>query len=330
MSQKFTNEETKLFLERITPNKDCLYIFQPMGLADMLCAGGLSYAAQEKFGKSSTVLIVHENAKNFGIAYENVSKISYIAPQILDAIKKYLEDNDIHHTDNFIYGYFDTNKLTNFTVAEGLNMVDYYKQKVFDIPPDTPCRPPIITPFSAEEIDYWNNNYVLDKERAIILSPYANFKSAEEINFWHNMARKLTEKNYIVYTYLEHSSQKPFPNTAPIWANVSELSYIANNVKCVISSDLGVAFLLAMNTATNILLINRFPAWFWDVVQIFPSSNSRTLYEVSDFIKPIIEICKKDDIIPQIEFSHPKINSADIFYSYESMLSGILDAVEKI
>ena len=329
MSQEFTNEEAKLFLERITPNKDCLYIFQPMGLADMLCAGGLSYAAQEKLGKSSTVLIVHENAKNLGIAYENVSRISYVAPQILDAIKKYLDDNDIHETDNLRYGYLDTTKSTIFT-TEGLNLLDYYRKKVFDIPLDTPCHSPIITPFSAEEIDYWNNNYVLDKERTITLSAYASFRDSEEIKFWHNMAKKLTEKNYVVYTYLEHPAQKPFPNTTPIWANVSELSYIASKVKCVIGSNLGVAFLLAMNTATNILLINRFPAWFWDVVQIFPSSNSRTFYEVSDFIKPIIKLDNENYLISQVEFSHPKINSADIFYSYDDMLTGILDAVEKI
>ena len=66
------------------------------------------------------------------------------------------------------------------------------------------------------------------------------------------------------------------------------------------------------------------------MVQIFPSSNSRTFYEVSDFIKPIIKLDNENYLISQVEFSHPKINSADIFYSYDDMLTGILDAVEKI
>ena len=77
-------------LEQLTSNKNYLYIFQPFGLADILCSGGLSYAAQAKKNKSSTVLILNENVKNFGIAYENVANISYISPKILLPIKNIL------------------------------------------------------------------------------------------------------------------------------------------------------------------------------------------------------------------------------------------------
>lgn len=330
MPQEFTNEEAKLFLERITPNKDYLYIFQPMGLAAILCAGGLSYAAQEKRSKKSTVLIVHESKADFGLKYKNVEKISYIAPQILNAIKKYLDDNEIHETDNFIYGYFDANDTKIFTVAEGLNWLDYYKKKIFDIPMDTPFHPPIITPLSEEEIDYWNHQYILDKERTIILSASQNLKSAEELDFWNKLIKKLSEKNYIVYTYLEYSTQKPFQNTSPLFANISELSYISNNAKSFISSNIGISFFLAMTTDTNIFFLNEFPAWVLNINQMFPRSKSHIFYMAYNQMKAIIEACAKDCVISQIKFSHPKINSEDIFYSYEDILENILETVEKI
>ena len=328
MSQEFTNEEAKLFLERITPNKDCLYIFQPQGLADILCAGGFSYAAQAKKNKSSTVLIVHELAKSFGIAYENVSKISYIAPQILNAVKKYLDDNDIHETDNFIYGYLDTKVKKNFTVAKGLNLIDYYRKKVFDIPMDTPLIQPIIKPLSDDEINYFNKHYILDKERTIIIAAYVSPKNLAEIKFWNDTVHKLQEKNYIVYTYIEDLSDKPISDTEPLFANCNELCYIADKVKCFIGSHMGILFFLAQNTAAKILAVNKFPAWFWDTSKMFPNSNSRILYLANEFINPIIEATKKDKAIIQLEISHPKINAEDMVYSYDAMLDRIFSEME--
>ena len=330
MPQEITTEEAKLFLERITPNKNYLYIFQPSGLADILCVGGLSYAVQRQKNKSATVLIVNEGAKNFGINYKNVAKISYIEPQILNAIRKYLDDNDIHETDNLIYGYFDTYKPENFTVSEGLNLLDYYRKKVFHLPESTPCRPPIITPLSADEISYWNKQYTFDKERTIILSIYFNSKNSAEIKFWGDVIQRLQEKNYIVYQYAENFFDPSIPNVKKILANFSELSYMAKNVKCFIGSRIGVSIFLAMATPANVIFLNQFPAWFWNIHEIFPNSNGRTLYIVRDFFKSLIYSTYEDGAIVDMEVSHPKINQEDMFYLYEEMLESVWDYVEKL
>ena len=228
----------------------------------------------------------------------------------------------------FIYGYLDTKAKNHFTVAEGLNLIDYYRKKVFDIPMDTPLIQPIIKPLSDDEIDYFNKHYILDKERTIIIAAYVSPKNLAEIKFWNDTVHKLQEKNYIVYTYVEVFSDKPLPDTEPLFVNCNELCYVADKVKCFIGSHMGILFFLAQNTVAKILAINKFPAWFWDTKQMFPNSNSRILYLTNEFVSPIIEAAKKDKAIIQLEISHPKINAEDMVYSYDAMSERIFSEME--
>ena len=329
MQKNFSEEEAKNLLEQITPNKDCLYIIQPFGLADILCSGGLSYAAQARKNKSATVLILNETAKNFGIAYENVALVSYKSPQILLAITNYLEKNEIYEGDNFIYGYLNPTKPENFTVAEGLNFIDYYRKKVLDIPLDTPLHLPIVKPLSDNEIESLNRRYTFDKNRTIILSITIDPKNETAFKFWENIVNRLKEKNYIVYSCIEKFSDQFIANTRPILASLSEISYIAENVKCFIGANAGLFAFLAMTSTAKIVFVNQFPAWIWDTAKIFPNSRCKTFYIAHDLLKNFIAHWKKEGFTMQVKLSHPKI-SDKIFYSYDDVFENILNAVEKI
>ena len=326
------DEDIKIFLEKITPNKDYLYLIQPFGFADILCMGGLSYAAQEKKNKSASVLIIPDKAKNWNISYENVADILYISQPKLLAIKKYLEENDVKEGENYIYGHFDPKEPKNYTIDEGLNLVDYYRKKVFDIPIDTPCRPPVITPLSKDEITNWNNRYTLDADRTVIIS--ANIDPKDKVKFkfkfYEELIDNLNKKNYIVYSCIENFSNFIMPGTRPILANINEISYIARNVKCFIGENVGLLTLLDMTSEAHIFFINIFPGWCLDVSRIFSNPHSRTLYFIYDLIKHFDSELNADGLNFQWEFSHPKINSDEIFYSYEDVLENILSGIEKI
>lgn len=329
--ERFSDEEIKKFLKKITPNKDYLYILQPFGLPDILCAGGFSYAVQAKKNKSATVLILNESAKNFGISYENVANILYLPPQILFHIQKYLKENDIYERDNFIYGYLNPKDSKKFTVAENLNFVNYYRKKVFDIPIDTPCRPPIVTPLDEDEINKWNQRYTFDKERTIILSANIDPKNEVPFKFWENLVNVLKKKNYIVYSYIESYSNMSIPNTRPILASLSELAYIAGNVKCFIGANIGLFSFLSMTTDANIFFINNFSAWFFDTSKIFSNAHSRTFYSTYEMEKAIKNLWKHEKVITHVEsLSHPKIDPDEVFYSYDDVLEKVLNAVEKL
>ena len=328
--ENLSEEEEKQYLEQIAPNKNYLYILQPFGLADILCAGGFSYAAQAKKNKRATVLILNEYYKNFGIAYENVANVVYMPAQLLLSAAKYLEKKELYEVDNFIYGYLNPLKSKNFTVADGLNFIDYYRQKVFDIPIDTPLHPPIIAPPAENVKESWNMRYTFDKERTIILAASINPKNEVKIKFWENIVNRLKEKNYIVYSLIENFSDMSVANTRPILANSGELSYIANNVKCFIGSNVGLLAFLAMTSQANILFVSQFPAWIWDIAKIFPNSHCRTFYVAYKFLKPIHEYYEKEGVTIQFEVSHPKINAEKIFNTYEDATEDILSAVEKI
>ena len=63
---------------------------------------------------------------------------------------------------------------------------------------------------------------------------------------------------------------------------------------------------------------------------MYPGCNNRTFYNTLYFIQPIANYLKHEKVNANITFSHPKINTKDIFYSYEDIRNAILIDVEKI
>ena len=194
---------------------------------------------------------------------------------------------------------------------------------------DTPYEKPIVEEISEENIAALHKNYILDKDRTIILIPYTHSTKPLDMRFWMFLAMVLSEKKYHVYTNVDGFSESPIPGTNPISTNFRELYYISDKIKGVVGSRNGIFDVLAITDAKTVTVM-PFPAWYYDVNIFYPECRNYTLYNAIDYSASFLETAHKDKVHAEIKLSHEHINSEDICYSYEELLNRILNEVEKI
>jgi len=319
-------EEMENFLAEITQNKDWLYLLAPFSIGDFLIAGGLSYAAQVKKNKSATVLIAQDRMKNLGITFENVVGTIYLPIDLIKAVGTFITATENYERDNFFYGNYKIGDERAYD--DSINAVDRFKRYVFDLPLSTPLMPPIVEPLTDENISNLREKYFLDKNRTVILLPYAKTFETLDINFWATLAKIFADKNYIVYTNVA-GDEKPVEGTEPLNVNFAELNFIADKVKCFIGLRSGIFDFLAMTDA-KIFCLLKFAMWDWDIKFLYGHDNGRTFYDAVKYKKPLEDYLKAKGLPPKIELSHPHIDSRDIYFSYDDILDALLNEVEKI
>lgn len=319
-------EEMENFLAEITQNNDWLYLLAPFSIGDFLIAGGLSYAAQAKKNKSATVLIAQDRMKNLGITFENVVGTIYLPIDLINAVGTFITATENYERDNFFYGNYKIGDERAYD--DSINAVDRFKRYVFDLPLSTPLMPPIVEPLTDEKIYNLHEKYFLNRERTIILLPYAKTFETLDINFWIRLVKIFADKNYIVYTNVAEDEQ-PVAGTEPLNVNFAELNFIADKVKCFIGLRSGVFDFLGMTDA-KIFCLLKFAMWDWDIKFLYGHDNGRTFYDAVQYKKPLEDYLKAKGLPPKIELSHPHIDSRDIYFSYDDILNAVIDEVEKI
>ena len=326
-------EQTEDFIKQISANKDYLYLFCSKGIGDYLITAGLSHAVEEKLGKKATVLIVQEKIKRLGVIFPNIAEIIAYPFDFMGSTSMWFHETENYVMDNFIYANFhykDKNPIWN----EKLNIIDRFKENVLEIPLDTPFWSPIVINAKAEEIAALNEKYILDKNKTVVLAPYAvtykNLTQKTSESFWKDIAARLKAKGYIVYTNVNGLEEKPVEGTEPITTTFSELYYISDKVKCFIGIRSGIFDFLAMTDAKIFNLI-PFGNWFWDIALIYPESNSVTYHYTEEFKQIAFDkYFKKFGVTCEAQFHHKFINSRYISDSLDYISDSILDSVNKL
>ena len=357
MALELTNEEIKLYIERITGNKDFLYIIQPYGMASVIMSGGLSHAVQSRKNKSSTVLLLSDSLKNIGLTWENVTSIKYFPVDMMNLFNKYFFETQDWEGENFIYGNFhkeikkpvadkipDTDTAISSAVSvtsdvekvddekkfefKKLNIIDQFKEKVFDLPQDTEFFYPIFEEISDDKISALHEKYILDKNKTVVICPYFDYSPITAVKFWTDFAKNLTAEGYTVYTNIREFYQKPIEGTLPLNVTFAELHYIADKVKCFAGIRNGVFDFLAFTDA-KILSLENFPLWQQNLKILYPKCNVRTLYDTAEILLPLRKLMTKSNSGAKFELHHEKINDEDIFYTQKSILNALSDSVQK-
>ena len=344
MALNLTNEEIKLFIERITGNKDFLYIIQPYGLASVIISGGLSHAVQARKNKSAAVMLISDSLKNIGLTWENVTSIKYFPVDIMEFINNYFLETGEYEGENFIYGNFhkelektdDADKNIDSDTAvssadskfDEISLLDQFKQKVFDLPLDTEFVYPTFEKISEENISALNEKYILDKNKTVVICPYFDYSPLAAVEFWNNFVKKLTAEGYVVYTNIQEIYQKPLEGTLPLNVTFAELNYLADKVKCFAGIRSGIFDFLAMTDA-KIFSVETFPIWQQSLKNLYPKCNARTFYDSRHIIKPLLKTLAKSNIGAKFTLHHEKINDEDIFYTQKSILNALTSAVQK-
>lgn len=323
-----TKEIIENFFKKIEKDKDRLYFICTKGIGDFIITGGFSQAVQQRKNKKSTVLVIKKQKRDSGIFFPNFSDSIAFDEGILDAFEEYFARTKKYEGDNYIYANFHQ-KNGKPIWDENFTILDRLKINALNLPLDTPFVYPMVEEIPEEKVAALYEKYVLDPKRTIILLPHCiTFQKALSKEFWVKMARRLKEKNYIVYTNVA-GKEKPIEGTEPFKVNFSELYHLTDKVKCFIGINSGIFIFLAMTDA-RMINVNPFPQWFWDISVMFPDCLNHTFYDTTTALETLKESLDKYEITAKIHYSHEIIPQEDIFYSTDDILESILKEVEQM
>lgn len=111
--------------------------------------------------------------------------------------------------------------------------------------------------FYLPKINQMSNNellesYTLDRDKTIILSPYANTMAEMPLKYWENIAKRLIEQGYVVYTNVAEN-QKPVLGTEGIEIPYENVIWCVEQCKAFIGIRSGLCDIIS--TADCKLLI---------------------------------------------------------------------------
>jgi len=319
-------DDAKKLLKKLVVNKNWLYLVSPFSIGDYLLNAGFSLALQERKHKNATVMIVTERMKNLQLEWKNIVKTIYLSDSQMNLLKDFVVRNSYYEDDNFFYGHFRV-KNGRFVWNKELGFVDRYRQDIFSFNPPVALQKPVVKVVPEKNIRALEEKYILDKDKTIILIPYATSSKGLDEIFWKELVRQLKEKNYIVYTNVNGISETPVEGSEPITTSFSELHYVADRVKCFVGFRCGLFDFLAMTTQARLLDIIFFPNWHDDLRYCYPESNYKTFYSAEGFFKPIHDYIKSTEFIGDVYIRHSRIDFEDMTYSRGEMLEKILAAI---
>ena len=321
MTKEELTKKVENFLRIISKDRDRLYfICTKKAIGDYLMAGGFSEAVQKRKNKKSTVLVINHTRRCEGLFFPNISETIGCDADIMGGLEDYFQDTKNYEGDNYIYANFHKTDEDKPIWDRNLSILERFKKNALNLPMDTPFNYPIVDEISDENIAALHKKYILDKNRTIILVPHANtFRNTLGKDFWVNMAKRLKEKNYIVYSNVA-GDEEPVEGIEPFNANFPELYYITDKVKYFIGLRSGIFDFLAM-TVAKMITVNIFPNWFMDISVIFPECDNQTFYTTNSDFREFKKNLGKYDISAEIKYS---ISNLNIFYSDDDLLEKIL------
>lgn len=318
-------------LNYITRDKNTLYVICPFNIGDFLINGGFCHALLKKKRKQSCILIERDRFANSGLNFVGVKEIQYISQTLMDIIRQYIYATREYETDNFIYGHFKMGQ-NGYVMNENLSFIDRYKEDVFGLPLNTEFVPPIIGTLTDYQKKQLDETYILNKERTIILAPYANSMKNLEESFWVKLVAELIKKNkdYILYTNVSNPYEKVIPGTTPIVTNFQELMYLAEKVNCFIGLRSGIFDLLALTNAKLLYVLRNIRNWHNDLKINFNHVNSRAFYIANTYERENILAFMEQNNLLSIDCLNfeDRVMGKDVSLDINSLLEKIVSSVD--
>ena len=270
----------------IKSEKNTYFVICPYHIGDFLISGGLAHAIKKPKGKSNLKIIALQYLQKINVQFQGVDGFIFISQPQMNEIINYVHASENYVTQDYIYGHYKINKQNGWVISDiDFDFVQQYKHDIYNLPLNTELKKPVFKEISKPEIDKLHTDYILDKQKTIILAPYAysepHFLSAD---FWTVLTLNLKSRGFTVYTNIGNDREQSIPETLPLKTTFSELFYISDKVNCFIGFRSGILDFLAFSQA-KILSINKLDRWRNDLKLIFPDSNSQTFY----YTKPILD-----------------------------------------
>lgn len=296
--------------------------------------GMLAYAALKKFNLDSAILIVQERFRNLDISFTDVSDMLYLSFNDLLIVREFLTATGRYEGKNYFYGHVRRDSAGNNILDPRLNFNESYKHNIFNVPLDTPLQYPIVKDISEEAKQRLARAYDLDRQRTIILMPYANSIPLMQYNFWQQCVQSLLQRGYQLYTNVGRrpngSLEQPLLGTLPINVGFNEIFYIAGQVKCLVGYRSGLFDFLVFSKGNLICLSGGMLGY--DIKLNFPNTPSkvRTLYYDFNFFPKLNKLLEQFEIesMSVANIKHKKIAPENLFFDEQNLLAAVLRAVE--
>ncbi len=312
------SEAPHIFEMMVDPNK--LYIVCPYGIGDLIIIGGFAHALRKKYGKDAVEMIVQERIKSLDIGFDDVDEIKYMPREELYAFRDYCKRTNRYIGGNYIYGHYALNERGRLIATGRLSFLDQYKNDICYLPIDTPYHAPSVKDISDETKAKLRTDYVIDKERTVILAPHANTYRPMSSDFWRRLIENLHRNGAVVYTNVgknvkgEHEAS--LEGTLPLHVTLNEIYWLADKIKCVIGLRSGLFDLLVFSKAT--LFCMAYNKLQTDLKEMFPNTNSRcrTMYLM-------------ESVDPEI-LRQRHVRAEDVFPTDEILLEELIKSVEAL
>ena len=271
----------KNLLEKISvDNLDHLCMFCPGAMGDLVTAVKLSYALQNRIGKSKTCLIIAERFSSAGNFCENVQKVIKMSDADFTKIIFYVFMKQKQFSDNWAMGFLVDNKYSaSPSLLIELSLGNNFK-RAFNLPMDTKPSPIIMQNLSDSSLENLLQKYKIDSDRAVILFPYANSVHIPGCTpeFWSDLVGKLKSMNFEIYTNCA-PNQQALDGTVKLDVNLQEIFYLSEKVRYCIGIRSGMLDLLANSNCNLISLCLDYHMNFtFDLSNDYPRSNLKTVY----------------------------------------------------
>ena len=277
-----TNDSVAHFLEKVCVRRDWLYIVCPYDIGDFIISGGLSYAIQQKKQKAGTVLIVKEYLRNIGIEFPNVKKVIYLRHEDMDKLREYIHSQRLYSKDNYVYGHFPVSLNSQMLLmSDGLLFLERYKKDVYKLPMCTKLQKFVVKELPVCEKNILHEDYQLNSDKTIVLSPYAYSLATLGNEFWVDLADSLKEKGFIVYTNVAGGNEAAIPGTKELRVGLKEIFYIAGQIRCFLGLRSGLMDYLVHGN-TRILCVSPIDGWWGDLKEMFPERDVETIYYLDE------------------------------------------------
>lgn len=298
---------------------DKLYAVVPYRIGDMIIIGGFASELRRKSGKTSIVLIVQERLRSLDVKFDDVSDIEYVPPEELIAFRNYVRATKKYIGDNYIYAHYAFNARNQFIYTRRMNFLDRCKGDMCDLPLDALYHPPLVTEISDETKAKLHSEYIIDKERTVIIAPHSNTYHLEGDEFWRRLTERLNRSSFTVYTNIGMKSngelEAPLDGTLSIRVSLNEIFYLADKVRCIIGMRSGLFDLLVFSKGTMFCISN---AAHLDLKQMFPASDStfRTMYLMPSY--------------PPEKIKRWKLRAEDFFDTDDALIDELSKSVEAL
>ncbi|MBQ9479261.1 MAG: hypothetical protein IJU71_06880 [Selenomonadaceae bacterium] len=177
----------------VMTDPDKLYIIMPNSIGDMVISGGLTYSVLPRFGKRSAAMILRDRLSGSGITFDCIDTFYYLTVTEMYYVNLFCHLTNRFVGPNFILGNPHPN---NMPPVQGRlkTMVDDYRKDIFEVPYDTPLHAPIVKDVSEEDERRLRQQYIIDKERTVIIAPNANSIKPFAFNFWQKFIAAVSNR----------------------------------------------------------------------------------------------------------------------------------------